>query len=70
MRLGGCFAGERFFARCAFGLPPLGHRASRMFEPDWVIGPDKDWEIRPDFECYDCRKPITLSGVTAFGEVR
>jgi ribosomal peptide maturation radical SAM protein 1 len=43
---GGWFAGERFFARSAYGLPPLGRRARRMFEPDWVIGPDKGWEIR------------------------
>jgi ribosomal peptide maturation radical SAM protein 1 len=54
------FAGERFFARCAFGLPRLGRRASRMFEADWVIGPDKHWEIRPDFDCYNCQEPITL----------
>jgi ribosomal peptide maturation radical SAM protein 1 len=57
---GGSFAGERFFARCAFGLPPLGRRACQMFEADWVIGPNKDWEIRPDFDCYDCKAPITL----------
>ena len=56
----GSFAGERLFARCAFGLPPLGRRASRMFKADWVIGPDKDWEIRPDFDCYDCKQPITI----------
>jgi ribosomal peptide maturation radical SAM protein 1 len=54
------FAGERFFARCAFGLPPLGRRASRMFEPDWVIGPNKDWEISPERGCQDCRNAITL----------
>ena len=53
------FVGERFFARSAFGLPSLGRRASQMFEPDWVIGPRKDWVVRPDFECSDC-KPITL----------
>jgi ribosomal peptide maturation radical SAM protein 1 len=55
----GSFAGERFFARCAFGLPLLGRRARQMFRPDWVIGPNKDWEIRPDFDCYDCKEPIT-----------
>jgi len=57
---GGSFAAERFFARCAFGLPPLGRRAGQMFEPDWIIGPDKDWKIEPDFDCYDCKEPITL----------
>ena len=55
----GCFAGERFFARCAFGLPRLGHRASQIFDPDWVIGPDKNWKIRHDFSCFDCQEPIT-----------
>jgi ribosomal peptide maturation radical SAM protein 1 len=58
---GGSFAGERFFARSAFGLPPLGRRAGQMFKADWVIGPDKNWEIRPDFDCYDCTQPVTLS---------
>lgn len=57
---GGSFAGERFFARCAFGLPPLGRRATRMFESDWVIGPNKDWGITPDRDRHDCMKPITL----------
>jgi len=56
----GSFAGERFFARCAFGLPPLGRRTRQMFEADWVIGPNQDWEIRPDFSCYECKEPITL----------
>jgi len=56
----GSFAGERFFARSAFGLPPLGYKASRMNEPDWVIGPNKSWEIRPDFDCLDSGRPITL----------
>jgi ribosomal peptide maturation radical SAM protein 1 len=57
----GSFAGDRFFAQCAFGLPPLGRRAGRMFGADWVIGRDKDWEISPDFDCFDCKKPITIS---------
>lgn len=56
----GSFAGERFFARQAFGLPHLGRRTGRMFEPDWVIGPNQDWEISPDFDCHDCREPIAL----------
>jgi len=56
----GSFAAERFFARCAFGLPALGRRARQMFEADWVIGPNKDWEIRPDLDCYECKEPITL----------
>jgi ribosomal peptide maturation radical SAM protein 1 len=56
----GSFAGERFFARCAFALPRLGRRASQMFEPDWVIGPNKNWEVRPDYDCHDCKGPITL----------
>jgi ribosomal peptide maturation radical SAM protein 1 len=29
-----------------------------MFDPDWVIGPKKDWEVRADF---DGMEPITLS---------
>jgi ribosomal peptide maturation radical SAM protein 1 len=31
------FARERFFARAAFGLPPLGRRARRMFESSWIL---------------------------------
>jgi ribosomal peptide maturation radical SAM protein 1 len=57
----GTFMGERFFARCAFGLPPLGRRAGRMFESDWVIGPNKDWEISPDPDCNKARQPMSLS---------
>ena len=56
----GSFAGERFFARCAFGLPPLGRRAGRMFESDWRVGPNKEWEIVSDRGCHDGRKRITL----------
>jgi ribosomal peptide maturation radical SAM protein 1 len=56
----GTFAGERFFARAAFGLPRLGRRARRMFEPDWVIGPNKDWVIEPESDRFEGRKPITL----------
>jgi len=67
----GSFAGERFFARCAYGLPPLGRRAGQMFKADWVIGPDKDWEIRPDLDCYQCKQPITvqeLRGLERYAE--
>lgn len=56
----GFFAGERFFARCAFGLPHLGRRAHRMFEPDWVVGPKRDWEIRPDLDRPGCRATLKL----------
>jgi ribosomal peptide maturation radical SAM protein 1 len=56
----GSFAGERFFARCAFGLPRLGRQAGRMFRADWVIGREKRWAIRPDFDCYRCQEPATL----------
>jgi len=55
-----CLAGERFFARCAFGLPPMGRRASHMFDPVWVVGPDKNWIIRHDFDCHEFQEPITL----------
>jgi ribosomal peptide maturation radical SAM protein 1 len=55
----GTFAGERFFARCAFGLPALGRRAHRMFASDWVVGPDRDWEIAFDNDSGDGRRPIT-----------
>ena len=34
-------AAERFFARCAFGLPPLGHGASEMFEPARIYGQER-----------------------------
>jgi len=54
------FAGERFFARCAFGLPPLGRRAGRMFESDWAIGPNKDWGVAPDGDDDGGVKRITL----------
>lgn len=45
----GSFAAERFFARAAYGLPPLGRHANRMFEPSWVISADHDMEVEPDF---------------------
>jgi len=54
------FAGERFFARSAFGLPRLGRRASHMLDPDWVIGPEKDWEVKPESNCYESTHAITL----------
>jgi len=60
------FAGERFFARCAFGLPPLGRRARRMFESNWVIGPNKDWVIKPDFDRWEGRNPVTLPQLRRF----
>jgi ribosomal peptide maturation radical SAM protein 1 len=31
-----------------------------MFEPDWVFGADKEWEIRPDFDCFDCKDPVSV----------
>ncbi len=43
----GAFLGERFFARCAFGLPPLGRRPGHMFDPDWMAGRNRDWRIEP-----------------------
>jgi len=42
----GAFAGERFFARCAYGLPRLGRRARGMFESTWVI----DWKTELRFD--------------------
>lgn len=45
----GCFAGERFFCRPAYGLPALGRHASRLFQPSWVIPADRDAEFEPDF---------------------
>lgn len=45
----GCFSQERFFSRSAYGLPPLGRRANRLFEPSWVIPADHDAEFEPDF---------------------
>jgi ribosomal peptide maturation radical SAM protein 1 len=45
----GSFAAERFFARSAYGLPPLGRHANRMFEPSWVISADHGVEVEPDF---------------------
>lgn len=56
----GALAGERFFTRRAFGLPPLGRRARHMNETNWVIGPHKDWRIEPDPFCRGGRKLITL----------
>jgi ribosomal peptide maturation radical SAM protein 1 len=50
------FTGERFFARSAFGLPPLGRRTGRMFDADWMVGPNRDWRIEPDSE----RAEVTL----------
>jgi ribosomal peptide maturation radical SAM protein 1 len=54
------FAAERFFARSAFGLPPLGRCTHHMHHVDWVIGPHKDWEITPDPFCFDGKKTVTL----------
>lgn len=45
----GCFAGERFFSRTAYGLPALGRHANRLFQPSWVIPADHDAEFEPDF---------------------
>jgi len=41
----GSFAAERFFARAAFNLPPLGRRARQMFEPAWLIETEEEGEI-------------------------
>lgn len=54
------FAGERFFARCAFGLPPLGHNPEKMFEPVWLSGSDKATDLRLDLS-FEQGKPINLS---------
>ncbi len=43
----GSLAGERFFARAAFGAPPLGRRAGRMFDPPWKIPGDADVDLGP-----------------------
>jgi ribosomal peptide maturation radical SAM protein 1 len=45
----GSFAAERFFARCAFNLPPLGRYARRMFETPWVIYADEGAAGEVDF---------------------
>jgi ribosomal peptide maturation radical SAM protein 1 len=34
-------AAERFFARAAFDLPPLGHSADELFEPERIYGVEK-----------------------------
>ena len=34
-------AGERFFARCAFALPPLGHGAAHAFDPHRIYGEER-----------------------------
>lgn len=44
----GSFAAERFFARAAFGVPRLGRRARRMFEPPWEIRGEEEIELEPD----------------------
>ena len=44
----GSFAAERFFARVAFGVPRLGRRARRMFEPPWEIRGEREMELEPD----------------------
>jgi ribosomal peptide maturation radical SAM protein 1 len=41
----GSFAGERLFARCAFGLPPLGYRTEGTFDPAWVVDSEGEWEV-------------------------
>ena len=55
------FAGERFFTRCAFGLPPLGHNLDKIFEPIWISGINNAVELEADLSFIDQRKPITLS---------
>lgn len=34
-------ASERFFARCAFGTPALGHGAEHMFDPQRIFGEER-----------------------------
>jgi len=53
----GSFAGERFFARCAYGSSPLGRNARRMNEAAWVIGADEDVEFEPE---PSSEKPLAL----------
>jgi len=54
----GSFAGERFFARCAYRVPPLGRHSKKMFEWVWVVtdaddGPAIETDLAPE-------QPITL----------
>ena len=53
----GSFAGERFFARCAYGSSPLGRNARRMNEAAWEIGADEDVEFEPE---PSSEKPLAL----------
>ena len=54
----GSFAGERFFARCAYGTPALGRHSNDMFEWSWEIpGGDGGGDIEPEF---DRERPIAL----------
>lgn len=58
----GSFAGERFFARRAYGVPPLGRNAKKMF--DWTLvipDADEEVEISPDFSS---ERPIKLQMLT------
>ncbi|MGB9072484.1 MAG: RiPP maturation radical SAM C-methyltransferase [Terriglobales bacterium] len=44
------FAGERFFARCAYGVPPLGRHSDKMFDWAWVVSDADDGPaIEPNF---------------------
>lgn len=51
----GAFAGERFFARCAFGLPALGHNAEKLVP----FPVDRAANLDPDF--VEWEEPINLS---------
>ncbi len=54
----GSFAGERLFARCAYGVPPLGRGSGTMFDWAWPVDDNDDGpDIEPDF---DAEPTITL----------
>lgn len=54
----GSFAGERYFAHCAFGAPHLGRRTQRMFEPTWILPWKDDVEFKTGLER---ERPTTLA---------
>jgi ribosomal peptide maturation radical SAM protein 1 len=62
------FAGERFFARCAFGLPPLGLNSDKTFESVWIAGSDKTVELEDTLSFMTQGEPVSLAMLKRFEE--
>ena len=57
----GAFVAERLFARHAFGLPPLGHNAEKMFAPEWLPSLDQKYVDPTLVASFGGQGPMDLS---------